>query len=79
MRFETTLQRAVYQPWKDEYLDYHKLKVLLREDDSAPGHDDSWTDEVCRTKTIETLNGNGHDNIGQRTSRSSMRSLRMFN
>lgn len=32
MRFGKTLQNAIYPPWKDNYLDYAKLKKLLRED-----------------------------------------------
>ncbi|KAI5284298.1 Phosphate metabolism transcription protein [Ascosphaera acerosa] len=39
MRFATTLQRAIYPPWKDHYIDYRKLKALLRED-HAHAHDD---------------------------------------
>ncbi|ROW04188.1 hypothetical protein VSDG_01054 [Cytospora chrysosperma] len=44
MRFGKTLQTSVYDPWKDNYLDYTKLKGLLREND--PDYDDeSWTDD----------------------------------
>lgn len=59
MRFGTTLQRAVYPPWKTNYINYKKLKQLLREADNddeespAPGSssnsksgvaEDPWTD-----------------------------------
>ncbi|KAG5938884.1 hypothetical protein E4U53_007929 [Claviceps sorghi] len=44
MRFGKTLRLAVYGPWKDKYIDYAKLKSLLREDkfddDSVP-----WTED----------------------------------
>ncbi|RDA83935.1 hypothetical protein CP532_3645 [Ophiocordyceps camponoti-leonardi (nom. inval.)] len=40
MRFGKTLREAVYEPWKDEYMDYGKLKGLLHED-----KDDEWTEE----------------------------------
>ncbi|KAM0199948.1 hypothetical protein ACHAPI_003048 [Fusarium lateritium] len=43
MRFGRTLRESVYPPWKDKYIEYAKLKSLLREDaedDSQP-----WTEE----------------------------------
>ncbi|RDA95956.1 hypothetical protein CP533_5892 [Ophiocordyceps camponoti-saundersi (nom. inval.)] len=40
MRFGKTLREAVYEPWKDEYMDYGKLKGLLHED-----KDEEWTEE----------------------------------
>lgn len=44
MRFGKTLRESVYPPWKDKYIDYAKLKSLLREDRSD---DDSqaWTED----------------------------------
>lgn len=46
MRFGKTLSSSIYPPWKDKYIDYAKLKKLLREDESSPeGRDDSnWTE-----------------------------------
>ncbi|KAH7153246.1 VTC domain-containing protein [Dactylonectria macrodidyma] len=35
MRFGRTLRESVYPQWKDKYIDYTKLKSLLREDYSA--------------------------------------------
>lgn len=32
MRFGTTLEQSIYAPWRDRYIDYNKLKSLLRED-----------------------------------------------
>ena len=44
MRFGKTLRESVYPPWKDKYIDYAKLKSLLREDkyddDEVP-----WTED----------------------------------
>ncbi|KAI5357661.1 Putative SPX domain, VTC domain, VTC domain superfamily protein [Septoria linicola] len=54
MRFGRTLELAVYKPWKQNYIDYAKLKKLLRDDDSAPNSparesgpdpDLKWTDD----------------------------------
>lgn len=33
MRFGKTLQVAIYPPWRDHYIEYSKLKRLLREGD----------------------------------------------
>lgn len=44
MRFGRTLQTSAHETWKDKYLDYAKLKSMLREDDY--GVDDvAWTDD----------------------------------
>ncbi|KAF2016711.1 SPX-domain-containing protein [Aaosphaeria arxii CBS 175.79] len=49
MRFGTTLRKSIYPPWKAYYVDYEKLKKLLKDsDDSASPideDDDKWTDE----------------------------------
>lgn len=42
MRFGRRLQEAIYPPWKDKYIDYAKLKSILRENQPD---DDEWTDE----------------------------------
>ncbi|KAL0940726.1 vacuolar transporter chaperone domain-containing protein [Colletotrichum truncatum] len=44
MRFGKTLRQAVYAPWKDKYIDYAKLKSLLRED-KYDDEDVAWTEE----------------------------------
>lgn len=44
MRFGKTLQSAEYEPWQDKYLDYAKLKGMLREDDYGLS-DGAWTDD----------------------------------
>ena len=36
MKFGKTLSDSVYPPWKDKYLDYDKVKKLLREDETSP-------------------------------------------
>lgn len=50
MHFERSLERATYGPWKDKYIDYQKLKDLLRDTGSdagsvPPDDDDKWTEE----------------------------------
>ncbi|KAL8992910.1 MAG: hypothetical protein Q9169_006743, partial [Polycauliona sp. 2 TL-2023] len=50
MRFGKTLRGSIYEPWKSQYLDYSKLKQLLREDESTKSQgsseskDQAWTD-----------------------------------
>ncbi|KAF3766235.1 SPX-domain-containing protein [Cryphonectria parasitica EP155] len=44
MRFGKTLSSSEYDPWKDKYLDYAKLKSMLREDDYGM-EDGSWTED----------------------------------
>ncbi|OIW27433.1 SPX-domain-containing protein [Coniochaeta ligniaria NRRL 30616] len=44
MRFGKTLQQSIYAPWKDKYIDYGKLKSLLR-DDRSEEDDSPWTEE----------------------------------
>ncbi|RSL63917.1 hypothetical protein CEP54_004950 [Fusarium duplospermum] len=43
MRFGRTLRESVYAPWKDKYIDYAKLKSLLREDVADDDH--PWTED----------------------------------
>jgi SPX domain protein involved in polyphosphate accumulation len=38
MRFGSKLQSSIYEPWKDSYLSYAKLKSLLYEGQS----DEEW-------------------------------------
>lgn len=49
MRFGRTLQTHAYAPWRGQYIDYDKLKQLLREGGSDQGidHDDDdvWTEQ----------------------------------
>ncbi|KAI2610895.1 SPX-domain-containing protein [Hypoxylon fragiforme] len=44
MRFGKTLRESTYAPWKDQYIDYSKLKVMLRED-RKEDEDVPWTEE----------------------------------
>lgn len=57
MRFGKTLASSIYEPWKDQYLDYAKLKRLLREertkDDDKPWTEDDesrFCDEILNTQ-----------------------------
>lgn len=52
MHFEKSLSRSIYPPWKDKYIDYPKLKSLLRDEGSDAGSpsrrrdaDDKWSEE----------------------------------
>jgi vacuolar transporter chaperone complex subunit 2/3 len=50
MRFEAKLQSSVYEPWKDSYLNYTKLKGLLYERDG----DETWG-ERNESRFVEEL------------------------
>jgi SPX domain protein involved in polyphosphate accumulation len=41
MRFGKTLQQSVYAPWRDHYIDYDKLKHLLRESSADSDRDEA--------------------------------------
>jgi SPX domain protein involved in polyphosphate accumulation len=55
MRFGKTLRESIYPPWKDYYLDYAKLKSLLREDGSRD-EDKPWTEDDEARFCEELLN-----------------------
>ncbi|KAL2185430.1 SPX-domain-containing protein [Thermothelomyces heterothallicus CBS 203.75] len=44
MRFGKTLRQSVYAPWADKYIDYAKLKGILRED-RPDDEDEPWTED----------------------------------
>jgi SPX domain protein involved in polyphosphate accumulation len=57
MRFGQTLAKSIYPPWKEQYLDYAKLKRLLREDgtqdDGKPWAEDDeskFCDEILNVQ-----------------------------
>ena len=52
MRFGKSLEKTQFGPWKQYYLDYDKLKSLLREDDT----DTPWTDEDEQRFVDELVN-----------------------
>ncbi|KAF2463621.1 SPX-domain-containing protein [Lindgomyces ingoldianus] len=45
MRFGSNLRKSIYPPWKNNYVDYDKLKKLLKESDGSPVDEDydAWT------------------------------------
>lgn len=48
MKFGRTLRKSIYPPWKDKYIDYDKLKKLLKETDGSTANDqdeEEWTEE----------------------------------
>ena len=64
MRFGKTLRNSIYEPWRSQYLDYAKLKRLLRENelhdgDAASNSEDQaqqWTEEDESVFVEELLN-----------------------
>ncbi|PYI19815.1 SPX domain protein [Aspergillus violaceofuscus CBS 115571] len=60
MRFGKTLRKSIYPPWSGKYIDYHKLKVLLREHDVIGNDSDSdnapWTEQDEEAFVQELLN-----------------------
>lgn len=54
MRFGETLDKQKYEPWKSNYLDYRKLKKLLREDGPSDEKKLDWTDDD-ESKFVEEL------------------------
>lgn len=45
MRFGKTLKKSIYEPWASNYIDYAKLKQLLREDDPSGDERREWTED----------------------------------
>lgn len=60
MKFGATLRKSIYAPWKDQYIDYDKLKNLLREhDDDKPWTSDDvekFTDELANVQLEKVYN-----------------------
>jgi SPX domain protein involved in polyphosphate accumulation len=54
MRFGKTLAAAVYPPWRDNYIDYSKLKKLLRENETSPQRE--WTEQDEEDFVQELIN-----------------------
>lgn len=45
MRFGKTLKKSIYPPWESKYIDYVRLKKLLRENDSTGQDVQAWTED----------------------------------
>jgi SPX domain protein involved in polyphosphate accumulation len=58
MRFGTTLRKTTYPPWRQHYVDYDKLKKLLKETEggSQDGDDEDWTAEDESAFVDELMN-----------------------
>ncbi|KKK15506.1 hypothetical protein P175DRAFT_0532255 [Aspergillus ochraceoroseus IBT 24754] len=59
MRFGRTLKHSIYPPWSKNYIDYQRLKVLLREHDVTGDDSDSdnpWTEQDEEAFVQELLN-----------------------
>jgi SPX domain protein involved in polyphosphate accumulation len=77
MKFGRSLEKAIYGPWKEYYLDYGKLKTLLREDDLIDGN--PWTDEDeqrfvdelvnVQLEKINAFQGDKYKDLTERTSK----------
>lgn len=53
MRFGRTLRKSIYDPWKSNYIDYSKLKKLLREEDSSDRASPSRLESEAQTWSEE--------------------------
>lgn len=60
MRFGKTLKASIYPPWEGKYIDYAKLKALLREGevdgDDSDSEGQTWTENDEETFVQELLN-----------------------
>jgi SPX domain protein involved in polyphosphate accumulation len=56
MHFSQTLRAAIYPPWRDKYIDYAKLKSLLREDAAHADDTQPWTEADENAFCDEILN-----------------------
>lgn len=54
MLFGRTLQKSIYAPWASNYIDYSKLKKLLREDEPSDNDAEAWT-EQDESRFVEEL------------------------
>jgi SPX domain protein involved in polyphosphate accumulation len=79
MRFGRTLRNAIYEPWKDHYIDYTKLKSLLREHETGETDKHSWTDQDegrfveelvnVQLEKVHTFHAEKYRELGERTAR----------
>jgi len=53
MRFGRTLQKSIYEPWADYYIDYKALKKLLRESDASNQESPTRQNDEARKWTEE--------------------------
>lgn len=56
MRFGQKLRDSIYAPWKEQYINYSKLKHLLREDSTSQDDDTKWTEQDEQRFCDEILN-----------------------
>lgn len=61
MRFGKTLRQSTYPPWQGKYIDYTKLKTLLREhdvtgEDASDSDESQWTEQDEEAFVQELLN-----------------------
>ena len=60
MRFGKTLRQTIYAPWRENYIDYQRLKILLKESDETGDASDSedveWTERDEEAFVHELIN-----------------------
>jgi len=60
MHFGRILSSSIYPPWKDKYIDYDKIKKLLKEGSSTPDSpveaEEEWTEEDEEAFVEELMN-----------------------
>ena len=56
MRFGQKLRDSIYEPWKEQYIEYSKLKYLLREDSTFQDDNTKWTEQDEQKFCDELLN-----------------------
>ena len=80
MRFGKNLQKSRYEPWKDHYIDYNRLKSILREDDAQDNEDSKpWTaddeqhfsDELFNVQLnkVKNFHDQKHNELKERTNK----------
>ncbi|KAF2280408.1 SPX-domain-containing protein [Westerdykella ornata] len=62
MRFGTTLRKNIYPPWREHYVDYDRLKRLLKESDtgSIDSESETWTADDESAFVDELMNTQLH-------------------
>lgn len=56
MRFGKTLKNSKYEPWKSNYIDYPKLKHILRGEDPSADEHRGWTEDDEGSFVEELIN-----------------------
>lgn len=78
MHFGETLKNSIYDPWRSSYIDYSKLKDLLREDETKGKAKEVWSDQDegrfveelvnVQLEKVHAFQLNTHQSLRERTS-----------